>query len=858
MRYTGKKTTEISFPIGGIGTGSIGLGGDGRLVDWEIYNRPAKGSHNYYSHFAVKAEADGKVLDARVLHGDIQGSRMGPVMRGSHIGFGFGPHCFTMGGLPHFRNTEFNGEFPIATMDFSDEHFPGKVQLTAFNPFIPLNEDDSSIPAAFFEIAITNLSGKTIDYTAAFSVKNPFKKQAVNRYHKEDGISHIYLYQKEYDEDDINYGDLCIATDAEDLSYQEAWYRAGWRDDYITFWRNFTTFGPLQPRSYADDGKNGENGGDHGTLAVKLSIEPGSSKKVRFLISWNNPNCYNYWLPYKETVNGVEKDVTWKNYYAKLFKNSIASADYAFKNWDRLYNDTKRFKDEFFAQTLPGKTIEAASCGLPVLKSPTVMRLENGELYGWEGLMELEGACEGTCTHVWNFAYALPFLFPRLERSIRDLDYKYNWREDGKLEFRMALPLGRQGVPFHACVDGQMGGIIKCYREWKICGDDEWLKKNWEHIKGALEYAWAPTNPDKWDLDKDGILEGRQHNTLDTELFTASPWLEGFYVAALRAASIMADYLGEKDKAEEYMALSLNGQKYIEENLFNGKYYFQKVDLNDRSLLDRFADDKEIEGCWNEETNEIKYQIGEGSEIDQMAAQWHADIVGLGDIFDPERVKIATESMYHNNFKKCIREVYNPWRLFCIDDEAGAIICDYPEGVRKPSIPMSYAEETMHGFEYMMAALLIAHGHIDMGLEVIAGVRDRYDGEYRNPFNEIENGSNYARSMASYSYIPLFQGFEFDMVKGMLGFKPLLKGYFRGVWSLDPAWGNVICDDDYINVNIISGKIALNELRIPFESVASVTVDGRELSADEYTLDGRAVKFNDTVNFTESVMVRKA
>ena len=65
MRYTGKKTTEISFPIGGIGTGSIGLGGDGRLVDWEIYNRPAKGSHNDYSHFAVKAEADGKGVQVK-------------------------------------------------------------------------------------------------------------------------------------------------------------------------------------------------------------------------------------------------------------------------------------------------------------------------------------------------------------------------------------------------------------------------------------------------------------------------------------------------------------------------------------------------------------------------------------------------------------------------------------------------------------------------------------------------------------------------------------------------------------------------------------------------------------------------
>ena len=194
-----------------------------------------------------------------------------------------------------------------------------------------------------------------------------------------------------------------------------------------------------------------------------------------------------------------------------------------------------------------------------MLKSPTCLRLTDGEFYGYEGCQEHDGACEGSCTHVWNYAYALCFLFPRLERSIRDLDYKYNWRDDGKMEFRMGLPLGRRNEPFHACVDGQMGGIFKSYREWKISGDDEWLKKNWEHIKSALAYAWAPTNPDKWDLNKDGVLEGRQHNTLDTELFTASSWLEGYYVTALKAASIMADYLGEHEQADEYRRLYDNG-----------------------------------------------------------------------------------------------------------------------------------------------------------------------------------------------------------------------------------------------------------------------------------------------------------
>ena len=38
--YKEEKTREISFPLGGIGTGCVGLAGNGQLVDMEIFNRP--------------------------------------------------------------------------------------------------------------------------------------------------------------------------------------------------------------------------------------------------------------------------------------------------------------------------------------------------------------------------------------------------------------------------------------------------------------------------------------------------------------------------------------------------------------------------------------------------------------------------------------------------------------------------------------------------------------------------------------------------------------------------------------------------------------------------------------------------
>ena len=208
---------------------------------------------------------------------------------------------------------------------------------------------------------------------------------------------------------------------------------------------------------------------------------------------------------------------------------------------------------------------------MSVLKSPTCLRLENGEFYAFEGCGINNGSCEGSCTHVWNYAFALPFLFPALERSMRELDYAYNQHEDGGMEFRLPLPLGRSRAPFRSCADGLMGGVIKFYREWKIMGDDEWLKKWWPKVKKSLEYAWAPTNADQWDPGMTGVLTGRQHHTLDMELFGPNAWLNNFYLAALKAAAEISRHLGESEDAEKYTRLYENGRAFTERELWNGE-----------------------------------------------------------------------------------------------------------------------------------------------------------------------------------------------------------------------------------------------------------------------------------------------
>lgn len=840
MIYEKEKLKKISFPLGGIGTGCIGLTGNGELKDWEVFNRPNKNTRNGYSHFAICAKKNGETV-ARVLQGDTTEDYLGAPDERVCAGFGFGPAGESMAGFPHFRNVSFEGKFPVAKLTFTDEHFPSVVRLTAFNPMIPHNAYDSSIPAGFFEWEIENTTDGEMSYTLAFSMRNP-TECAVNTGVEEGRKKGVFFKSGDKVENEIGYSDFTVLTDHGDVAVQPYWYRGGgWQKDAVTtYWKELARGDRLLEREYAEAGSY-----DHGTVAAYVTIPAGEKRKVRFVLAWNVPVQYNYWSPCLDE-NG--KDVTWKNYYATQFENSLATAKYALAEFDRVYGQTIEFVRALEESTFPRAVVDAVSSNLSVLKSPTVLRLEDGTFWAWEGVEERFGSCEGSCQHVWNYAYALPFLFPSLERSLRETNLKYAMFDSGETSFRVPLPLGRPLVKFRPCVDGQMGEVIKCYREWKISGDDEWLKTYAERIFRMLEFAWSAENGEKWDLDKDGVLEGRQHHTLDMELFGPSSWLQGMYLLALDCGAKMATALGETARAETYREIYEKGKKWTNEKLFNGEFFHQKIDLKDKSVVEAF----DVLHYWNEEAGEIKYQVGEGCIIDQLLADWHAAILGVDGVFEPQKKKKALESLYKNNYKPSMRDVTNTWRNFAINDERGTVICSYPEGVKNPAIPIPYCEETMTGFEYALAGLMIAEGMEKEGATLVEAIRDRYDGEKRNPWNEIECGSNYARSMASYALMPIYSGFTFDMCEKRIGFAPVVNGAWTYLWSVGTSWGTVRRTNGKLTLSVSGNALKLTAFDLPNERKATgITIDGLTVS---FTQEGRTLRFSEVVIEKELVI----
>jgi len=519
-----------------------------------------------------------------------------------------------------------------------------------------------------------------------------------------------------------------------------------------------------------------------GTVGVDCELAPGASVTVPFLLAWHFPN-YPHW----NRTDDDGRPVTWKNWYATQWADAWAVARYGAKHLDRLAAETQQFHDTLFASTLPAVALDAISSQLSVLRTNTCLRLTDGAFYGFEGCSDGCGCCEGSCTHVWNYAQALPYLFPALQRSMRDADWANSMQDDGFVCFRMPLPLGTKGgTGFHPAADGQMGTVIQVYREWLLSGDDAWLRRIWPQCVRALEFAWK-----YWDADKDGVMEGMQHNTYDMEFYGPNTMMGSLYLGALTAAAKLADHLGEADRAAEYRDLAARGAAFSDRELFNGEYYEQIVNPhahepwpdNLRQLaLNHGKDDKF--------TDWPRWQFGKGCLSDQLLGQWYAEMLGLGKLYNPAHLRQALQAIFRYNWRPDLTDHFCSLRVYALNEEAGLLIGSWPRGER-PGYAFWFADEVWCGIEYQVASHLIYEGFVAEGLALVKGVRDRHTGQQRNPWNEFECGHHYARSLASYALLTALSGFSYSAPEQRLGMAPRVSANdFRTFFSVASGWGS--------------------------------------------------------------------
>jgi len=464
--------------------------------------------------------------------------------------------------------------------------------------------------------------------------------------------------------------------------------------------------------------------------------------------------------------------------------------DYWTGNYDRLRAQSVLFRDAFYDTTLPVEVVEAVAANLTILKSPTVLRQTGGRLWCWEGCCDSSGCCHGSCTHVWNYAQAICHLFPSLERSLRATEFFESQSPDGFQTFRSALPVRPIQKSFHAAADGQLGGIMKVYREWRISGDTSWLKKMWPQVKLSLDFCI-----NTWDPRGKGVLEEPHHNTYDINYWGPDGHCTSFYLGALTAAVEMGKVLG--DDTSRYQQLIANGKDFMQTRLYDGEYFYQIIQtegLNAKfqpiSAKGNGTGYKSIIEKLN--TEGPKYQYGTGCLSDGVLGFWMARVCGIDkDIVSSAQINSNLIAIYKYNFKTSLFDHGNPQRPgFALGHEGGLLLCTWPKG-GKLSLPFVYSNEVWTGIEYQVASHLIFAGSVEKGLDIVRTCRDRYDGTVRNPFNEYECGHWYARAMSSYALIQALTGIRYDAIDKTLYIDSKVGDNFKSFLSTASGFGSV-------------------------------------------------------------------
>ena len=803
------KTAAIAFPVGGIGTGCISVSGRGALIDWEIYNQANKGFKPRWTFLSLKCKQHGQEAKFKILEGQLL-----PPFEGRDERQGWGPSRERLSGLPRMKNCKFSGITPVAQVELDDPDIPLLVCLEFYNPVIPGDSENSSLPVVMVNIHLENISDKPVDASVIYNMMNPvgfpIESHTLPDWKESGDIKGFIFKDIGLTPDDSRYGSFSVTTPWEDVSFTADHLFEN--HDYPGY---FQIMQQIIDSNQLNDKINDKRGNDRlfpvGTMSMRAqNIKQGESLTVPLTLTWHNSWQVKTWgkAPPEDPNNAtlrknVDSEVRWHPYYTTKFEDAWEVAVQAMGKREYFENEIQKYLSAIDKTDIPESVISAAFNNVSTLSTPTVLRVPDGTLWGWEGCAPETGVCWGSANHVWGFAQVVPYFYGDLDRSMIESFFQPGaFREaDGYMAARVDLPLGTDSLWSDPASDGQFTMILRAYRAWQLSGNDGWLLNLWGKIQKTLEYVW-----NNWDKDKDGFMEQPHSHTYDGTFNSAEPQSQILYLAALRATEEIALYFEDATKANKYKKLFESGSQKTDELLFNGEYYCQYMD----PLQDDIA------------------QLGNGCLIDQLLGQWHAHNLGLGYLLSPENVKRAVKSIYKYNFRKTGYDNWiNLYRTYAINDEQGSVICSWPHN-DKPDQPFLYCDETMTGFEHQLGSLLIHEGFVNEGLEVIKAVRDRFDGEKRNPWNEFECGSHYARAMSSYAHINTLSGFKYSAVEKSISFTPATdSASFSSFWCTPSAWGVVKITQGSLSIEVLHGEIEISRI-----STSSINTTKAEVLLD--------------------------
>lgn len=805
------------MPLGGIGTGNLAICADGGLRQWQLQNVGNHRGSLPYTFFALRVSTwEPPANELFVLQAPPADGPATPLVNDDHVPAWQRELRHEYGGP---SSTTFRGLYPFAHVDYHG--LPVEVGLEAFNPLIPLDVEDSSLPAALFTFTITNPGPLPAQVWLAAAVQNPVGHDGAspvegvraagyggntNRVRRSHGWTSLVMDNVAVDPAAPGAGQTVLAVDAADAAALPQWTRpeefmgflagravyadaekvrhAGWPADY-------QASGPLAAHGPSAPGETW-NGG----VVAPMVLQSGESRKIRISLSWYFPNRYANFVQFGPPNPQWGPTRFWLgNAYATRFADALDVSAYVREQWDDLRDTSLCWVDTLNDSSLSQTAVEHLAAQAAILRGPTCFRAADGAFYGFEGVLgastvmwsgDVGGSCPLNCTHVWNYAQAAARLFPSLERSMRDTEFQVMQAPEGYLPHRVIVPTYlRQlwdlpiGGPVEPALDGMLGAILKTYREVRHGAP---LEPYWPGIQRLLAHIRG-----KWDPSGTGVLRGIQPSTHDIDLCGLNPFMGTLWLAALRAAEEMALLSGSHDLAAELREVFTRGSARYDEALFNGSYFVQVL----------------------EEGDSAEFQWLEGCLADQLIGQWWAHQLGLGYVLPREHVVPALRAIVEHNLRKGFRDFEHPYRVFADEDDTGLLMCTWPGGGR-PAVPTRYCDEVWTGSEYQVAAHCLWEGLEAEGQAILDGLWARYDGRRRNPYNEIECGDHYARAMAGWSVVDALAGVTYDAVTGRL--TVAARGHGQWPLLLPTGWGTLIRDASGVRVVCARGELKIGTI----------------------------------------------
>jgi len=803
----GAEFGHLAMPLGGIGTGNLAICADGGLRQWQLHNIGNHAGALPGSFFALRVSRWEPPLDeVRILQAPPRDSTGTPLVSDDVV-----PDWQRdlLSRCPGVARTTFCGTYPIARVRYLDPAVPLGVTLEAFNPLVPLDVDVSSIPAAFFTFRLINDGDHPLHGTLGATVQNAVGWDGItpidgvvapgyggntNRLLRREGWTSVVLENGALPDDAAGAGQMVLAADDPHAAALLRWRHA---DEFVTFLRSRAlasgaqrlalAAGVADPQRHAPQSATVASpaGSTWNTgLGVPFLLQPGQQRLIRIALTWYFPNRYINFEQFGPDRPEWGRSRFWLgNHYATRYGDAQDVFERVRRDWSALREATGAWTGTLAGSGLDDAAVTHFAAQLATVRSPTCFRGADGRFFAFEGVLGAStvmwsgssgGSCPLNCTHVWNYAQALAAAFPELERSMRETELEIMQAPDGYIPHRVIAPTYlRQlwgepiGGPDQPALDGMLGTILKAYREYRGGAGIDWLRRYWPNLTRLVRHVDRT-----WNVDGTGMLSGVQPSTHDIDLTGRNPFMGTLWLAALRAAEEMALLVDDADAGATYRATFSQASEAYDAALFTGEYYAQRLLPGDNT----------------------DYQWGDGCLTDQLIGQWWAHQLDLGYLLPAEHVRTALAAVVRHNMRRGFgdpRDFNRPYRVFADGDDAGLLLCTWPRGGR-PAVPIRYADEVWTGSEYQVAAHCWREGLQHEGRAVLDGVWARYDGRRRNPFNEIECGDHYARSLAGWSALEALAGFAHDGPAGAYTLRrpgvpstsvPFLARSGWGLWS---------------------------------------------------------------------------